>query len=485
MTIAEQIKRSLDTITDWTSSWEIANFGVCFNKAPLTVFNDVVTKYADAGDWLGVACTAKIAELNHFETSVIIEKIQDMLTNVGMFTSAKLPKNVPADAETPFHVKKYVMLEGYYWSEKLDFQKEKWDAISAFNALRSLRWSQGKPFYACNIDTGAVKRLYNGEWTDYAALMNVWLKFGKPEIRRSAVEMAEDEWTSFMSNCWQADHFIDAPEKPNWEMHAPVVLRQLIKFLLSVPYPAGQIKSDVHVRYLKDFWDSPQWGGKNVVVEHNPDSINERLDGTFGAVGLLHTFYRALEDFDKNAFRQMLTGEKAPKMADALLGSALFDSASNRFRNSPTDSVTDYATCLGCATLFLEAILPNTGSLAVPLACEGLDEWGIDFFNSHHFGFNYDARTIKVPVYSGKLKFNFGTQTVEESFSYDGIYTVTFSQDWNSILSKTKVADLDAEYIIPPKTLTTVEALTSSLAVMLLAFPLWYFGKEIVRHVRR
>jgi hypothetical protein len=485
MTIAEQIKRSLDTITDWTSSWEIANFGVCFNKAPLTVFNDVITKYADTGDWLGVACTARMAELSKFKSAIIDEKLQAFLTNVGMFTSAKLPKNVPTDAETPFHVKYFVVLNGYRWAKELDYEKEKWDINSGYQGFKSFRRAQTTPFYACNIDTSAVKTLYGGTWDSVASLASIWLNFYRQGVTE-ALDLAEDEWFYFLDKYWKYDHFKYAPENEDYQMRAESVFKQFMKVFLSdltLPF-FTRITADVERRFLVEGWGSPQWGGKNVVVTHYPNVIEERLDATLGTYGLLHMLYRLFEERHKNTLKQMLSGEKPPKASEALLNSSLFDTASNRFRNTPTGSPSDIDTCWGCATLFLTAIQPDTGCLAVPITAEGFEEWDHAFFNSNHFGFNYDARQIKIPAYAGKLKLNFGTQVAEAKIPYDGIWLLTFSSDWNSIVEQMKVSDLDAEYLFPPKKLSTVEALTITLTTMLAAFPIWFLGKEVVRKVK-
>jgi hypothetical protein len=200
-------------------------------------------------------------------------------------------------------------------------------------------------------------------------------------------------------------------------------------------------------------------------------------------MGLLHMVYPKMSNVGKASFRGMLTGQIAPRMADGLLASDLY--SAGRFRMQSDLPLSDTATAYGCATLFLQAIVPNTGSLAVPVYMEGMDQRECTFFDAHHFGFDYDARQIKVPVYAGKLQFYFGDTPVEYTFPYDGIYTVTFTSNWNQISSAYWTASLDKVYLeapTPPPTQLTALAQLTLASTTLLPF-LVATAKEIKKHV--
>jgi hypothetical protein len=142
-------------------------------------------------------------------------------------------------------------------------------------------------------------------------------------------------------------------------------------------------------------------------------------------------------------------------MAEGLLSSDVYSAPRFKIRNTLDPS--DGATAYGAATLFLQAIIPDTGALAIPVYMEGAGQQEPTFFDPHHFGFDYNKKTIKIPVKAGKLKFQFGDAApVERSFSFDGIYTVTFSNDWNRIIDARLTGPLDRVYLqIPTPWLTT------------------------------
>jgi len=181
--------------------------------------------------------------------------------------------------------------------------------------------------------------------------------------------------------------------------------------------------------------------------------------------------YRGLTpDYLKENIRNMLSGKTPPKASDALLQSDLFDSATNRFRLRPEKATTDYATARGSALLFINAIIPEDGSLAVPLSAEGVIAEDDNWFNPVHFGFDYATKTIKIPVYKWSLTFQFGTKQVTTYFPDDGIYSVGFTADWNSIITKTWLSELEGIYLYPktpPPNPITLMMQTASQVMML------------------
>jgi hypothetical protein len=128
--------------------------------------------------------------------------------------------------------------------------------------------------------------------------------------------------------------------------------------------------------------------------------------------------------------------------------------------------------------------VPETGSLAVPIQAEGFGSMEWAFFNSTHFGFNYETKEVKLPVYGGKLQFKLGTKPVEVSFPYDGIYRVSFSSDWNDLKSISYVSDLPAQYLIPPRKPTAIESALNLLSLIFAAHPIYMFSKTAIRKVK-
>jgi hypothetical protein len=483
--IAEQIKKSLDAVQSWNSVYT-SFLGIAFGKTDTSTLDSVIDAEAKAGRWVNVAKLKTEAEIIRYDSPTIQDAVKQMLTNMPMFNTTKLPKNGDDGRYWNWY---YCVLNGYRWARELNHETSKWgDPADGFRGLYSVRVKEPAVFYACNPDTGEVLRMFGGRWHQAAALMGNWMKFHEYRISDAEVALTNEQM-NFIQTYWKTDHFIYAPQWQNYEVRNDMVFTECAKLTAGYPLLAdvtGYVTRDLSNRYTRNKWGSPQWGGYNVAVHHYPDNLERRMDGTIGAWSILHMYYKLMSDADKANLREMLLGSKETgRAADLLLASDLFDSSTQKFRVRSGDSPSDLATCFGCVTLFLMGIIPESGSLAVPIRALGTEAYPIEFFDPIHFGFNYDARRIKVPVYAGKMLFQFGDKPAEAKFQFDGIYQVQFSNDWNNVLSVQKVADLNALYLITPKKPTTVEALTSSFAVMLTAFPIWSVSKQLIRQVKR
>jgi hypothetical protein len=486
MAIAEQIKRSLDTVSDWSDQYT-APLGIVFHRVDLTNLDDTITRYASEKDWCKVLAVKRTAEIFGYSSPTLDEKVKLALANIDLF-ACRLPKM--ADGwwwNTYYHI-----LNGFRYAKELSYETAKWSSVeSAYGGLKNLRLSVDKYFHRCNPDTGAVERVGEGEWHQASALAGAWMKFYELGVN-DALNMLYFEWSEFNRIFWKQDpegnHYIYSTDNPSYEARSGSVFQTWIKAYKLYPFVVSEniprIVDDLQYRYLAKGWDSPQWGGRKVVISHYPNVLQSRLDGTLEGWAVLHLFYKWLKDTAKSTMRNMLLGNGAVKASDALLSSDLFDSSSNRFRMTSDQPCTDRATCFGAAALFLMAVTPKTGCLAIPIGAEGLETYELEFLNPYHFSFNYERRQIMIPVYGGKISFTFGTKEVEANFPYDGIYTVSFSDDWNSITSTSMVGKLDKLYLVEPKYPTATEIALTALGATLAAFPIMYFGKEAVKKVK-
>ncbi len=97
------------------------------------------------------------------------------------------------------------------------------------------------------------------------------------------------------------------------------------------------------------------------------------------------------------------------------------------------------ATICGAALLFLDGIVPITGTLNIPMREENYNDYRTQFLSSQ-FRFDYAGHQITIPVNAGKLTFIYGTAPVSYTFSTNGVYTIQFSNDWNTITTVNGVA---------------------------------------------
>jgi hypothetical protein len=96
-------------------------------------------------------------------------------------------------------------------------------------------------------------------------------------------------------------------------------------------------------------------------------------------------------------------------------------------------------------TLFLEGIIPSTGSLAMPLNDEAYEDvCGLS--PASLFRFDCATRTIRIPVNPGELKFQFGTGVASYTFPSAGVYEVQFDSSWNEITNVNKTGPLDNQF---------------------------------------
>jgi len=227
MTIAEQIKKSIDAVTDW-EHWTTTTYAIAFKKANPDILDRVITKHAKAGSWLNVARTKIRAEASGYSSKTIDEKTKLFLTNIPFFTAGKLPYTNPGDTTNPFYNWYHSVLEGYRWAIELTHEIDRWDAKSGFDALKTFREGQKQAYYACNIDTNTVKRLYGGRWHQLGALCGVWRRFGEVGIG-DALDMMEKEWIFLNDNYWKETHYIYAPDWKDWEMRFPNVFKEFLR----------------------------------------------------------------------------------------------------------------------------------------------------------------------------------------------------------------------------------------------------------------
>ncbi len=489
--IAEQIKKTLDTISDWTDEYT-ATYGIVFKKVSPTNLDAVAERYASEGNWHRVLAVKRKAEIVGYSSSTIDDKVKQALTNISQFTS-QLPKMPDGWWWNSY----YHLLNCFKYARELNHETDKWsNPLTAFRTLRNLRF-EIPPFHRCNPDTGVVERLEGGRWLDSAALAGAWMKFaevakGTSQQSTLCAEVSDIlpyEWRQFNRLFWllstKGNYYKYGVENEGYDASFGSIALTWAKAFtlhsLTLTENFHYLIMDISNRCISKKWDSPQWGGYSVAVKLYPTNPERRLDGTLIGWAAIQTFYRDFSDSIKQNVKNMLLGKDVPKASENLLASDLFDSASNRFRMGSGESLSDRASCFGAATLFLNAIVPDTGSLAIPLRAEGIAEYEAEFFDPTHFEFNYEAKRIKIPVYAGKLKFIFGDKEAEVKFPYDGIYAVTFSTDWNSITSIQRVGDLKDIYAYPPKAPSALELSVAAIATMIGTAPIYYFSKDLIK----
>jgi hypothetical protein len=227
----------------------------------------------------------------------------------------------------------------------------------------------------------------------------------------------------------------------------------------SLPY-WDNVLTDIKSRFLNNGWDSPQWCYGTTryyaVVHKNNENSQRRLRNTIGAWNMLHAFYPALDATSKANIVNLLDGT-TPAWSLLNSYSGLFDSATNKYRWTHDVTVSDAASAAALLFLFMAGIIPDTGSLCIPVYEWKYETW---FIYDNDFLFDLANRKVRLPIAKGTLKFKYGTSEVSYDFESNGVYEIVFASDWNSIVSVTKIRDLDPNkiYVAPPIEVITLDA---------------------------
>ena len=179
---------------------------------------------------------------------------------------------------------------------------------------------------------------------------------------------------------------------------------------------------DLYYKLLVNGWNSPGWSTTGVIV-HGANGANpeQRLWETMGAMTALEAIYPYFNSTMKASFDNMMLGSS--KAGQGLMSSSL--NVGGYFKGASGDSSTsnDATTC-AAATLFLDGIIPVTGSLAIPLKNEAYQD-GRSSFPVTEFQFNSTNHQIAIPINAGKLTFIYGSSPV--SFNFQQTETILFN----------------------------------------------------------
>ena len=178
----------------------------------------------------------------------------------------------------------------------------------------------------------------------------------------------------------------------------------------------------------------------------------------------LQSLYPDCSQLMRSNLQQMM-----PQMWTGLTNSALFaNNAFTLFADPLYDPITEIyngtlkpeaftsdASLLGAMLLFMDGVIPETGSLAINASNERYFDTQTNFPTSE-WNFNYAQKIITIPVNQGVLQFNFGTAEPSYNFTSNAVYTVQFSDDWNSINNVTKIASITT-LTLQPVTLQKIQ----------------------------
>ena len=433
-TLADQLKTTLNTV-NWSSptSFVIPHFGLIFAResnydAALTAIPDFKT----------LIQMKRIAEIDGFNSSLLNQTVAEALENQQM------TGHWPDIDEEGVLVYWRFMVFAYRYADELGVDTSKWNMTLAFQEYLDC-WQNNIDFLWFNPTDGSSTDPSNRYYDENAQVLSIFLKFyqeGVPE----ALNYANQMWEHLCTSHWAGSYFPYKGSSGQVECEAGHFAETIAELYAAnehyLPNFPSYILQDLNYKFISGGdWSGMLWSPGAYVVRHAESNPEKRLENTVTAWAAMHSYYAVMNNTMKSNFVKLLTG--SPTAWQGLINSSNLYSE-GRFRWRETHGYMDSATCGGAMILFLNGIVPDSGSLAIPVIDEVYQDW-YSMFPASHFRFDYENQTIRIPVWAGKLNFTFGTEPVSYNFTDNGIYEVQFSTDWNNITNATKISPLSEQ----------------------------------------
>ncbi len=440
-TLAEQLNTTLNTV-DWSSptSFVIPHFGLIFARE-----SNYDAALAVIPNFRMLIQLKRTAEIDGFNSSLLNQTVAEALDNQQMTGHWS---DLNDDGKGILVYWKFIVY-AYRYAAELGVDTSKWNMTLAFQEYLNC-WQRDIDFLWFNPEDGSSTDHSNRYYDENAQVLSIFLKFyqeGVPE----ALYYANQMWEHLCTSHWAGSYFPYKGSSGQVECEAGHFAETIAELYAAngyyLPNFPSYILQDLNYKFISGGdWSGILWSPGAYVVRHAESNPEKRLENTVTAWAAMHSYYAVMDDTMKSNFAKLLTG--SPNAWQGLINSSNLYSE-GRFRWRENDAYTDSATCGGAMILFLNGIIPDSGSLAIPVIDEVYQDWH-SMFPASHFRFDYENQTIRIPVWTGKLNFTFGTETASYNFTDNGIYEVQFSSDWNNVTNATEISPLSEQFSYLP-----------------------------------
>jgi hypothetical protein len=435
-TLADQLNMTLSTV-DWSSptSFIIPHFGLIFTRE-----GNYDAALSTIPDFKTLIQMKRIAELDDVNSSLLNQRVIEAMDNQTMV--AHWP-NIDSNGMLVYW---RFLVFMYRYAIELGGNTSKWNRDLAFQEYLNC-WQADPDFLWFNPADGSSVDYMNRYYDENAEVLSIFLKFyqiGVPE----ALNYANQMWAHLCTHHWSGSYFPYTGSSGQVECEAGPFAEAIAELYAtnghSLPNFPDYILQDLDYKLISGGdWSAKLWSPKAYVVRHAELNPEKRLENTVTAWAAMHSYYALMNSSMKSSFINLLTG--APKAWQGLIDHSNMYS-DGQFRWRENGGYSDDATCGGVMILFLNGIVPDTGSLAIPVIDEVYEDW-YSMFPASHFRFDYESKTIRIPVWAGKINFTFGTEIASYNFPDDGIYEVQFSSDWNTVTNANRVSSLSERFL--------------------------------------
>jgi len=474
-TLAETINSVLENInlSNLSPEWGSV-YSQIFCLCNQSIFDSLIQQAINQSDWEDAIWVARLAELNGYASPVLSDCLVNALENMPMCGSLPITdytanQTVTAYPSSEFCVYDRCLVNAYRYAQELGVSG--WNITQAFtdfvNAYMSLSTGQGDQYGEMlwiNPEAN-FSASYSGRYYDeYAETLDMFLEFAENGATSNiTVNGLSLNATSYMDNMWiAAQHlwngeFYDynnagiglAPSFNTVECEVgnfAQVIAEYQNYRGLLPY-FNDVINDLEYTCLASGWNSPAWASAGV-IQHAESNFQVRLPETLGALIALQMLYPNFTAVNQDSFQSMLQTGWQGLVNSTLYNSNQFQFSAESSTSTLPNAFSDDASLLGAMTLFLDGIIPQTGSLAITASNERYQDYQT-CFPIDQWQFDYQNQSIRIPVMAGDLTFIFGSQPVTQLFPTNGVYEIQFSPDWNGIISATKVADITVTQLKP------------------------------------
>ena len=442
LTVDSTLAETLNTIitnvnwlygNSWTSNW-----AVILGGQDETAFDNAITQDIARGDYIDALYVARLAELNNVYSTTITDATQTALQQIAMCGSLPITANAKIYGDPDllnsgcFLVYNRNTLFGYQYAADYGLTS-KWNGVQAFTDFakaydkKPVGSVSGEMLW-CDPQENWAKSYSSRYYDEHAQTLSTFLKFAQQNVP-NAMTYADKAWTGVQAH-WNGQYYGytgTTVVECSMGNFAQVIAEYKTQKGGTIPY-WDRVISDLNYKLLANSWSSPGWASPGVIIHAKGVNSQLRLWETMGATIALQTLFADFTPTMKANWANMLMGSNPAwkgLVASSLNNGGYFSGVGN---TAPSND----ATACAAATLFLEGIVPITGSLAIPFRNEQCNDQRTPFLTSD-FKFDYANHIIRIPVNSGKLTFIYGTTPISYTFPTSGVYTVQFSDNWNLI----------------------------------------------------
>lgn len=428
---------NLASADSWTSTW-----GTILTGQSLSAFDNAMTQDINNGNYNDALFVARLASISGYTSPIITLGTQTALQNMAM--AGSLPNNYNAKSYGDPNTGCYLVYDRYLiWAYQFAQQyglTTKWDSNQAFLDFARMydkppTGSRSGEMLFCDPPGNWAYSYSSRYYDEHAETLSVFVNLAEIGVP-GALAYADRSWTGLQAH-WNGKYYAYADGSSTIECEmgnfAQVIAEYMqLKGGVSNILYWNRIMQDLNYKLLVKGWASPGWSSPGVIV-HAAGGVNpeQRLWETMGVMTALQYLYPYFNSTMQSSFDNLLLS--ASPGWKGLMSSNL--NVGGFFKGASGDAApSNDATICAAATMFLEGIIPGTGSLNIKIHNEQYQDHRTSFPVTD---FQYSAANnqITIPVKAGTLTFLYGTVPVTYNFPSDGNYIIQFASDWNTIVN--------------------------------------------------